>query len=132
MTLNLTANTSNRVVTTFNEKRTINDPFYIVKLINQQSLSEVIFYAEDTSVNQDRYNQFQWIITGSTYVNLTGGTINLEAGEYKYYAYQSVTLSLTPADWTGLVEQGRARINASETIVTYSGANITNTIVYRP
>lgn len=128
----LNNNSSNTVTLTLNEKKTLDTPYYFFKLINDQDLSEKIFYAANNSINKDRYDQFTWILTGTTSEVVANGWINVNEGFYKYEAYESLINSLVPSDWTGLVERGKVYVSGTtQTILSYSGNNITSTVVYR-
>jgi hypothetical protein len=50
--------TKTDVVLTCNEKKTLPNPFYIFKFINQQTSIEKIFYTPNTSINRTRFDQF--------------------------------------------------------------------------
>lgn len=105
-------NSSNRVALTLNEKRTLDNPFYIFRFQEMQTEVYTIFYAVNTSVNKDRYDLFN--IIENPIADHLNGTVTLTIGEYTYEVYESVTISLDPDDWTSLVENGRVTVVGEE------------------
>jgi hypothetical protein len=87
----------NTVVATLTEYATIASPYFTCKLQNQLSKELTYFVAPNISTATTRYDMFQITETGSTYVNLTAGTINLAVGSYNYTFYENdaQTLAVT-------------------------------------
>jgi hypothetical protein len=74
-----------------------------------------LFNAPDLSTFKCRYNRFDIIESGSTYVNLTGGTINLIPGSYTYNVYESTTPTLDISGTTGVVlSTGKVIVNGTD------------------
>ena len=133
MTTYLNQNTSNTVRLTLSESITLTaSPIYFLfKLINQSTNVEKIFTATDTSTNIARYNQFNIILTGSSFENLTGGTINLlPDSEHKYEVYEMLSptnLFISGTSRT-IIEKGIFKVSGITTnniVTSYSGQNTT-------
>jgi hypothetical protein len=90
-------NASNTIVFTASEYATISSPFYVFELQNQLTKERTYFTSTNISTATTRYDMFSITETGSTYVNLTAGTINLAVGSYNYNIYENdvQTLSIT-------------------------------------
>ena len=111
--------------------------YFLFEFENPQTRESVLFTANDTSNNPYRYNKFNIIETGSTDVNLTGGTINLEPeGWWNYNVYQMLdptNLSLS-AVTGGPIENGKVYVtgstvaNGQQTI--YTGENESRIVYY--
>jgi hypothetical protein len=92
MSLIINKNSANNCIFTLSELTTLTgtSPYYLFKLVSDDNeQNTILFTGEDTSINKIRYNQFNIIETGSSYVNLTASTINLlTPGYYHYEVYQ--------------------------------------------
>jgi len=101
----ITKGQSNKVVLTLSENVTLTPtPFYIFIFTNSSTLAEVIFIAADTSLAPDRYNLFT-IVEQSTGLDPTAGIVELNpAGQWIGEIYESITASLIPANWGGLLQ----------------------------
>lgn len=63
--------------------------YFTFQLQNQSTNNISYFCAEDISTNTALYNEFLIIETGTTYVNLTSGIINLRKGYYDYAIFSA-------------------------------------------
>ena len=102
-------------------------PYYLFKFVSQDTLDETLFTGYDTSLDKIRYNQFNIILTGSSFVNYTASTINLtQNGFYHYYVYQQYSpTNISLSGITGdVIEYGKVLVSGSTTSViaaTYTG-----------
>jgi hypothetical protein len=116
--INITKNQSNVVVLTLTEKTTLNNPNYLFSFVNGNTRDVVNFIATDVSSYVTRYNEFNIIETGSTFTNLTGGTINLTPGMYSYTIYQQNSpTNLIISAATSLVEVGKVIVNGDDNTI---------------
>lgn len=107
-----------KITLTCTEKSTINEPYFIFKLVHSQNTgSEKIFYTPNLSVNKSRYDLFTIEETNSE--NLLEGKVSLIAGEWYYFIYECATISLDIADWLTLVESGKLNVLATETPIAF-------------
>jgi hypothetical protein len=111
--INLDKNTSNTVVLTLTERSKLINPTYVFRFVNALEKNEVIFNAEDLSNFNCRYNLFNIVESGSTFTNLTGGTINLNpAGYWDYQVYEATGSTLSISGTTGrILETGKMFLN---------------------
>lgn len=140
--INITKNAENDCVFTLQENSTLFNeqaiiPYYLFAFTSQQSNNTVYFVADDISTCTTSYNEFIITETGSTYTNLTGGTINLAPlNFYDYVVYEQTTRdNLNPANSVGVVEKGIVFVSdIQEQIYTsFSPTGTTNDyIIYRP
>jgi len=109
----LNKNQSNTVILTLTDKSRLLTPTYIFELTNDTDKNEVIFSAPDLSTFKCKYNRFDIIESGSTFTNLTGGTINLNrVGFWDYKVYETTGSTLNISDTTGrILEQGKVYVN---------------------
>jgi len=101
---------NNDLYFTFEERRTLTSPFYLLKCTNRSTHKVKRFILPaDTSEYPERYNKFT--ITENSTENLTSGVVELEAGEWQYDAYeQSSSTNLQEANATTLVESGLFKV----------------------
>ncbi len=102
----ITRSANNDLYFTFEERRTLSSPFYLIKATNRTSgkVKRFILAADDSSY-PTRYNHFT--LTESSSEVLTSGTVELEPGEWDYDAYeQSSSTNLQEANATSLLESG--------------------------
>lgn len=129
-------NNSNRCVFTLNEKTTLTGDsiYYLFEFISDSTNDSVLFTGNDISGNKDRFNEFSIVETGSTFVNLTASTVNLEpTGFWKYNVYQQTSpTNLSISGTSGIVEMGKAQVIGTEvpTKVIYSGGSDNNIVFY--
>lgn len=136
MSLLLKQDQSNRVAVTLNENTTLTgSTFYLWNMTSDDSGESIQFIATDVSTNLFRYNQFNIILTGSSFTNLTAGTINTsQNGTYKYEIHQqNSNTNLLTASASGIVELGRIVVSGTSVSpsVFYEPV-ITNKIIYNP
>jgi len=136
----LNQNSINNVAVTLQEKSQlwINSgitPFYLFEFINDDTAYSLWFTGTDISPNPVRFNQFNIIETGMTYVNLTASTINLSVpGFYKYTVYEQVSATnLQLSGTTGnIVEQGKVYFSGNTSLFAapnqYTGGTLTYNI----
>lgn len=88
----LQKNTVNNFTFTATELITLTatNVYYLFRLVScDNPQNEILFTGVDISTNIVRYNQFNIIETGSTYVDHLNSTINLTTpGYYEYFCYQ--------------------------------------------
>ena len=98
MIMNLTANSSLFIFSGIT-------PYFLFEFISEASHQVIYFVADNIAPisARTRYDEFTVIESGSTYTNLTGGTIHLNPGYYwTYNAYQQTTRdNLNPANVIG-------------------------------
>jgi len=113
--INITKNQSNVVVLTLTEKATLTNPNYLFSFVNGNTRDIVNFIATDVSLYGSRYNEFNIVETGSTFTDLTGGTINLKTGMYSYTIYeQNSPTNLIVSAATGVVEVGKVIVEGDD------------------
>jgi hypothetical protein len=129
MILLVQGQTNSKVTLTCNEKKTINNPYYIFKFTNEQTNDVKIFYTPNLSVNKDRYDLFS--ITETETENLLTGNVSLIEGDWIYEINESETISLSENDWTGtVVEKGKVKVLKTEVDKAAYENNNTNTATY--
>lgn len=102
----------NNIVLTLTERSKLINPYFVFQFTSDYSRNEVIFHADDLSTFKCRYNRFNITESGSTYVNLTGGTVNLlPIGTWTYNVFESTTPTLSLSATTGCVlETGKVYV----------------------
>ena len=114
-------NSINTVILTLTEKSTLLNPEYLFEFTSTSNYDNIVrFIAVDTSVYKSRYNSFEITESGTTYVNLTGGTINLTPNgmwNYKVYEQVSGTTNLNISGTTGVVEVGKVIVTGTDTTI---------------
>jgi hypothetical protein len=112
--INLDKNSNNLVVLTLTEKSTLLNPNYLFSFTSTTNYNNVVnFIATDTSAYKSRYYRFTIIESGTTFTNLTGGTINLNPnGMWDYTIYEQISpTNLQISGTTGVVEVGKVIVN---------------------
>lgn len=101
-------NISERIIVTLNEKKTLENPFYLFVFTHSVTKGVVAFIAgADQSLFPDRYNEFE--------INTAVKFLNKPTGEWLYEVYeQESDTNTNPANSTGLVENGKMRLRDSE------------------
>lgn len=115
--INIDKNSSNIVVLTLTEKSTLLNPHYLFSFSATTDTDiQVNFIAQDNSQYKNRYNRFTIVETGTTFTNLTGGTINLNPpGMWDYTIYeQQSTTNLFISGTTSIVEVGKVIVNGED------------------
>jgi hypothetical protein len=118
--INLNKNSNNLVVLTLTEKSSLLSPYYLFSFTSTTNYTNVVnFVAADTSTYKSRYNKFNIIESGTTYTNLTGGTINLNPnGMWDYTIYEQVSpTNLFISGTTNVVEVGKVIVNGEDTSI---------------
>lgn len=105
--------------------RTLQTPYYLFQFTNEQTGEEVLFNAEDTSSYQCRYNLFDIIETGVTFINYTAGTINLALGTWDYNVYETSasTLVISACTNTSPIDNGRVVVIGDTAFFTSTTIN---------
>jgi len=110
--------------------------YYLFNFISDDTQESILFTAPDVSPNPIRYNRFLITETGSTYINLTGGTIHLSTpGYYHYDVYQmtgKTNVSLSGVSGPA-IESGKMLVSGtslSVVIDTYTGGTSIDNNLY--
>jgi hypothetical protein len=95
-------NTGNKFITRFNDKKTLEDGYFLWELTNEFTKETIYFILDDESNYPCAYNLFDLThsITGST----TGGInvpLNLIGGQYEYKVYETTGQTLSISAVTG-------------------------------
>jgi L-lysine 2,3-aminomutase len=106
-------------------------PYYLFQFTSENTNQSIYFTATDITPQSSitRYDEFYIIETGSTYQNLTAGTINLNpGGYYTYQIYEQVNpYNLSVANTQSMVEKGIVQVSGetgySPTFYTQSGSS---------
>lgn len=84
----LEKNKVNNLVVTINERVTLSDPFFLIRLISKfNSNKERLFYVENISNNKIRYDEFS--VEEKQNPDYSSGEVDLFTGEWKYIIYES-------------------------------------------
>lgn len=119
--------TTEEIVVTLNEKRTISSGYYLfvfTHFTTRDVVNKIFNFTEDDSSYQDRYNQFDFPTQA-----LFG---NKDAGQWVYKVYEQASSSNTNVTGLTMVEQGvmvlnpaaefeRDQYNEPTSIVQYNG-----------
>jgi hypothetical protein len=123
-------NSVNTRILTLSEKTSITDACYLFEVTNDNSKAVKYFIAADTSINPERYNEFDFI--ENTTENLQNGTFSLPlTGFYKYKVYEQASGS-TNLNPIGLTEIDNGKLLVKDTVVAdlqYAG-NTNEEVVY--
>lgn len=95
--------------------------YYLFEMINDLNPSQITYWTgQDLSPYACRFNRFDIIETGSTYVNLTASTMNLRSGSYTYNVYEATGLTLQVSGTTGRIisQNNKAVVNGEDTEYT--------------
>jgi hypothetical protein len=110
--ITLNKSSLNTVIFTLTEKSQLPIPKYLFSFTNDNSGENKLFNMTDLSGYARRYNEFDLIESGTTYENLSAGTVTLQYGWGKYEVYESTTPTLFISGTTGRVlEEGRYFVN---------------------
>jgi hypothetical protein len=115
--INIEKNNTNIVVATLTEKSILLNPNFLFSFSSTTDVNNVVnFMATDTSQYKSRYNIFTVVETGTTFVNLTAGTINLNpTGMWDYNIYESTGVTLSISATTGnVLETGKVIVNGDD------------------
>jgi len=108
---------------------TASSVYFLFRFIDETTQVEKLFTTSDLSTNIVRFNNFTITVSGSSYENLTGGTINLPIdGKLKYEVYEMLNptnLYLSGTSGT-ILETGFVQVSGSTNMEiinnTYSGS----------
>ena len=119
----------NTFVVTVSEKVTISNPYFLLRIVHDQTNQEFVCLVADSSLYTSRYNRFQ-VLQGASPDPLSGDINVTESGLFHYYIYQQ--RSSTNLDYTatqGLLEVGKLTFTATLTSdTTYTGYPTTSTV----
>lgn len=114
-------------------------PFYLFSFTSDTTQQVINFVADNIAPisARTRYDQFNIIETGSTYTNLTGGTISLANGtfwSYSVYEQYPDQYNLNPANALNIVSTGRIyyTLNFNNGYIYYSGNSSNQYLYYTP
>lgn len=112
----LNQDSENIVILELTLNSTLMQPSYLFAFTSDTNYNEVLFFTGiDTSSFKCRYNKFNIIETGSTYVNLTASTVDLRSGSYSYKVYESATPTLELSATTGrVIYSGKVYVNGDD------------------
>ena len=121
--------TGNVLICTITEKQTLTSPYYLLRLVCEQSGVETSCLVTDVSTHTIRYNDFR-VTEKTSPVNLSGEVRLVSTGRYRYYIYEQTSASnLDYTLATTLLEQGFCEVIGTTTsTTTYSGATTTKTV----
>lgn len=123
----LYTNTANTVFVTATELQTLTSPYFLFELSSEQSNTITRFIASNISSNTTRYDKFVITLTGSSSVNLSAATINLDAtGWYNYKIYeQSTATNFQVTGTTSLLEEGKCLVTGTTSDINYISSPVT-------
>lgn len=119
----------NTFVVTVSEKVTITNPYFLLRIVHDQTHQEFVCIVADSSAYPSRYNRFQ-VLQGSGPDPLSGEIYVTESGLFHYYIYEQTSSSnLDYTQTQGLLEVGKLTFTASYTSdTTYTGYPTTSTV----
>ena len=119
----------NTFVVTVSEKVTITNPYYLLRIVHDQTHNEFVCIVADSSSETERYNRFQ-VLQGASPDPLSGEINITESGLFHYYIYQQT--SSTNLDYTatqGILEVGKLTFALTPTTDnTYTGYPTTSNV----
>ena len=118
--INITRGTNNTVQFTLNERKTLDNPYYLVRVENLTTRKVKRFIlASDLSGYTERFDEF--LITESSSELLTSGTVDLSpAGDWAYRVYeQASSTNLNEDAALKLLEEGIMKVKDSTDSNTY-------------
>ena len=96
---------------TLNESKTVSAPNYILEVESKATnTSKLIWLNTDLSLNIARYNKFniEEVVIADQDPNQQ--KINLDAGAYNFYVWETESSNLVLADAIGIIESGQLRV----------------------
>lgn len=123
--LQIARGTNNTIILTLNESKTLENPYYLMKMVSRDSRTTKTFIlSSDQSSYTDRFNKF--VITESATEILTSGTVTLKpTGIWYWEVYEqlsSTNLNVNSADNQIPIESGQAKVTGTvDTIKIYNG-----------
>jgi len=120
-------NTNNYLRVTLQEKVTLSNPYYLFVFTSDITNRQVIFLQSNSSIHQDRYDEFLITETSGTPDYSSGVIEFLPVGSWTYQIFeQESSTNLDPTLTGGLLENGMAKvIGTNESYSTYTGQDIT-------
>jgi hypothetical protein len=115
--INIEKNNTNIIVLTLTEKSTLLNPYYLFSFTSTTNYDNTVnFLGTDLSTYKSRYNEFQIIETGTTFVNLTASTINLNPpGMWDYSIYETTAITTSISATTGnIIEKGKVIVTGED------------------
>jgi hypothetical protein len=113
-------NTENKFITRFNDKRTLEDGYFLWELKNEITKEVIYFMLNDESQYPCSYNLFNLIhsSTGST-IGGINTPLYLRGGQYEYKVYETTgqTLSISAATGT-YIEKDMLVVEINRTVNT--------------
>jgi hypothetical protein len=112
----LNKDSENTVILELTSVSSLLAPYYTFELINDITPSNVTYFTgTDLSTYKCRYNRFNIIETGTTYVNLTASTINLKTGSYTYNVYEASASTISISATTqNIIATGILKVNGTD------------------
>ena len=113
-------NSDNKFITRFNDKRTLDDGYFIWELTNEFTKDVVYFMLDDDSQLPCSYNLFNLVhsSTGST-IGGINTPLSLIAGQYEYKVYESTAQTISLSAVTGtFIEKDMLVVELSRTVNT--------------
>ena len=131
--LRLARATVNTIVVTVEEKRTLDDPYWLFHFKNETTGNDYYCIASNISTQKKRYDLFEITETDSSPDNENGEITLTETGQYTYKVYeQESSTNLDPENATTLCETGIAIvIKNAETETSYVRGTETGTVYKR-
>lgn len=114
------ANTSESIIVTLNEKKTITAPYYLFvfeSVTTKEQINWIVNSTDDQSPFQGRYNEFL--------INTSVVFADYQDGQYNYFVYEQS--SSTNTDTTGLSEVENGKLVLKTTAFTRNGYEPTTT-----
>lgn len=93
--------TEEKIVVTLNEKRTLDDGYYLFQFTHIETrnvINKIYAFAEDESDFQDRYNQFE--------IDTSAVFLNQPPGDWVYKVYEQESDTNTNTTGLTMVERG--------------------------
>ena len=115
-------------------------PYYLF-VVSSDTTNAVINFVSNNladSNHKQRADEFIFIESGSTYINLSAGTLNLSPGLFWTYTVfeQTNQYNFNTSNCVGIVETGKLYLSGSttgaETTFTYTNPNDFKITVYNP
>lgn len=104
--------TDQEIIVTLNEKRTLDDGYYLfvfTHALTRNVVNKIYSLIDDQSEHQDRYNQFD--------INTSVVFADQPAGQWSYDVYEQASSSNTDVSGLNLVETGILKLQPSTAFV---------------
>lgn len=106
--LSLTKETDSEIVVTLNEKKTLDEGYWLFRFVHSETrevVSKIYSFDEDLSDYQSRYNKFELLATVFE---------NKPSGFWDYFIYEQASSSNTDPDGLTEVERGLMKLNSDD------------------